>query len=334
MSDKHINHLDVENLYRQSSTEMPSKNTDDAILQFAAAQLASQPKQPVSSKQETSNEQSASSGKSNTVKPAVSWRKWQWPMSIAASVVFVAVLFSHYSMFSNPALMENPQQQSQAPQDILEDALYQTSESKVQLRQRKALDPNPQATTALRVSKLVAVNSHVVADEHTDQGASFNEDLPQHLQSMKGSLPIDDLLIADAMPETMAFDDATSTSTNEPQVQLFEQENLEQIVVTGNQTIPSLDAELLDYDYLDSLVAIITNTPQPSTAVNNAKLGVIAKPKAPASSDSGIHQKDSPLSSAQARIALSKYLQNWQKYHPAAEIPKKYQVYLKGEQDN
>ncbi len=71
---------DISDLYASMAIEQPSTATDEAILQ-AAKRHANK-----------ANSQSQTNSKIKT------WRKWQWPTSIAASVVFVSVIM--YGQFN------------------------------------------------------------------------------------------------------------------------------------------------------------------------------------------------------------------------------------------
>ncbi|GAA0852694.1 hypothetical protein [Aliiglaciecola litoralis] len=67
-------------VYAQLSDEQPCKSTDEAILALAELQVKQRSLAPDSSPSQ--------------------WRKWQWPTSIAASVIFVSVIvYTQYGQF-------------------------------------------------------------------------------------------------------------------------------------------------------------------------------------------------------------------------------------------
>jgi hypothetical protein len=135
--------LKISALYQNMPKEQPSKERDKAILELAKAHLTQ-------------------SKKSNLVTLS-QWRKWQWPASIAASVIFVSVIFyTQYEqfdpMFSQPiAVPADPHMIAQ-----------QSTLDEVAARQRAMLETKAHSAKEVK-ERQVAMRSSELADIASQQ---------------------------------------------------------------------------------------------------------------------------------------------------------------------
>lgn len=91
----------ISELYAQLKQDLPPKHLDQSILKVAQQQLKIQNK---------------SSGTNDPKVLAHSaWRRWQWPMSIAASVVFISVIFIGQQSFFIEQSFVTPNQTALSP---------------------------------------------------------------------------------------------------------------------------------------------------------------------------------------------------------------------------
>jgi hypothetical protein len=82
----HPEQSSISKLYQSLKVEEPSAQIDENILTQAKLQLESQVHK---------------GGKVSSIKTRRSWRKWQWPVSVAASALFISLIFvGQYKFFS------------------------------------------------------------------------------------------------------------------------------------------------------------------------------------------------------------------------------------------
>jgi hypothetical protein len=93
--NEQIEQQKISNLYQTLKVEQPSNELDQHILNLAQQQVLQ------------------STTENTVLKTEKSWRRWQWPMSIAASVMFVCVIFiDQFETFTPQSTVLTPIDQS------------------------------------------------------------------------------------------------------------------------------------------------------------------------------------------------------------------------------
>lgn len=310
-NDPNISDLSISRIYQESATEMPGASIDQKILNLAKQNLRSKP---------------------NTKTPNFSSRKWQWPISIAASVMLVSVIFIHNQpVFLEP--VESTVSEFNQTSDIslntsnLDSQDFPTKVSVELLDEQSLAAPKVQRSSA-------KIETARVTDKQDTSKSTDTKLMKEHQALQQSIMKSERKLRAESSFE--ADIDRSKKAQNENDI----------IAVAGSRMVAARDAEVteieamqvtamkgseltmesfstLDIDYLDALVLdlkTLENNKQPSLQVQQVT----------AFNSQEMRTKETDVISKEERLQQAIYdeLLAFKTANPDVKLPEKYLTVL------